>query len=76
LLIFFLFFSDDASYASAAKRPPKQQLLLNEIDLTHFIEGDNGQKIKTGRTRKKSAQGSFIVADERKRKKEERQHPI
>jgi len=44
--------------------------------LTHFIEGDNGQKIKTGRTRKKSAQGSFIVADERKRKKEERQHPI
>jgi len=70
LLIFFLFFSDDASYASAAKRPPKQQLLLNEIDLTHFIEGDNGQKIKKEEQEKNLHKGVLLLPTrERGRKK-------
>jgi len=69
LLIFFLFFSDDASYASAAKRPPKQQLLLNEIDLTHFIEGDNGQK-KKRKNKKKICTREFYCC--RREKEEER----
>lgn len=76
--VFFFFLIFQTLPAMRQQQPgsvatPKQ-LLVNEIDSTHFIE-DNGRK-KEGKEkenlRQRQAQGSFIVAEKRWRRKRKR----